>query len=178
MVRPREGRRRVSRPRQPEGSRVLPRPSQMTEVLIHPHPYLRKLLAQSTPRSRGQAGDVVAVGRALVEALREQGVGAVHVLTVHDLPDWSGAAREPAKVCRKRSTGTTASGPSWILAPGRAAGSGGHRLRFGPNRWRRGGQDPLDRRNQRQLPRGRQHAVCRTPQRAPGGGWLPASPGE
>lgn len=33
-------------------------------------------------------GDVVAVGKVLVDSLRDQGIDAVHVMTVHDLPEW------------------------------------------------------------------------------------------
>src|SRR5690606_29168924 len=97
-------------PMQPEDSRVLPRPSQMTEVLIY-HTHTSENSSPGEPHARGEAGDVVAVGRALVEALREQGVGAVHVLTVHDLPDWSGAvarARQSVQEAINRHNGIRA----------------------------------------------------------------------
>lgn len=72
------------------GSRggVLPRPSQMTEVLIY-HTHTTENYAPNPTHATDGPGDVVAVGRALVEALREHGIEAVHTLTVHDLPDWS-----------------------------------------------------------------------------------------
>src|SRR5690606_30507719 len=67
---------------------VLPRPSQMTEVLIY-HTHTTENYAPNPTHATDGPGDVVAVGRALVEALREHGIEAVHTLTVHDLPDWS-----------------------------------------------------------------------------------------
>lgn len=67
---------------------VVPRPSQMTEVLIY-HTHTTENYAPNPTHSTDGPGDVVAVGRALVDALRERGVEAVHTLTVHDLPDWS-----------------------------------------------------------------------------------------
>lgn len=92
---------------QPERSGVLPRPSQMTEVLIY-HTHTTENYAPNKPHSTDGTGDVAAVGRALVEALQEQGVGAVHTLTVHDLPEWSQStanARESVREALNRHSG-------------------------------------------------------------------------
>lgn len=70
---------------------VLPQPSQMTQVLIY-HTHTTENYAPNPTHATDGPGDVVAVGRALVEALRQRGIEAVHSHTVHDLPDWSQAS--------------------------------------------------------------------------------------
>ena len=70
---------------------ALPRPQQMTEVLIY-HTHTTENYAPKEPHATEGGGDVVAVGRALVEELSKLEIGAVHLLTVHDLPQWSSAA--------------------------------------------------------------------------------------
>lgn len=75
-------------PLDPGAGSVVPRPSQMTEVLIY-HTHTTENYAPNPTHATDGPGDVVAVGRALVEALQARGIEAVHSLTVHDLPDWS-----------------------------------------------------------------------------------------
>lgn len=107
---PSQGEKQSPSPSEPDHSRVLPRPSQMTEVLIY-HTHTTENYSPGEPHATDGAGDVAAVGKALVEALREQGVGAVHALTVHDLPDWSGSvarARESVQDALNRHTGIRA----------------------------------------------------------------------
>lgn len=72
---------------------VVPSPSAMTQVLIYHTHTTENYHPAPTHADRGP-GDVVKVGQALVEALRELGVGAVHVTTVHDLPDWKDAGEK------------------------------------------------------------------------------------
>lgn len=74
------------------GAGVLPRPQQMTEVLIY-HTHTTENYSPKATHAMDGAGDVAAVGRALVEELEKQGVNSVHLLTVHDLPQWGGAAQ-------------------------------------------------------------------------------------
>lgn len=76
---------------QPGGPGALPRPQHMTEVLIY-HTHTTENYAPKESHATDGAGDVVAVGRALVDELGKLGIGSVHMLTVHDLPQWSGAA--------------------------------------------------------------------------------------
>lgn len=89
---------------------VLPAPSAMSQVLIYHTHTTENYHPQPTHADRGP-GDVVKVGEALVEALREHGVGAVHVATVHDLPDWRSAderARESVTQALGRHDGLRA----------------------------------------------------------------------
>lgn len=73
----------------PDGEpRVLPDPSVMTEVLIY-HAHTTENYAPKDPHQEDGPGDVVKVGEAMVGTLDEQDVGAVHIVTVHDLPEWS-----------------------------------------------------------------------------------------
>lgn len=86
---------------------VVPSPSVMTQVLVYHTHTTENYKPQATHADRGP-GDVVKVGQALVESLREQGVGAVHVATVHDLPDWRNAgakARESVMQALSRNDG-------------------------------------------------------------------------
>ena len=86
---------------------VFPAPSAMSQVLIYHTHTTENYRPQPTHADRGP-GDVVKVGQAVVEALREHGVGAVHVATVHDLPDWRSAdqrARESVTQALSRHDG-------------------------------------------------------------------------
>lgn len=69
---------------------MLPDPSKMTEVLVY-HTHATENYSPKEPFAADGPGDVVAVGEAFVEALSREGIGSVHVQTVHDLPDWSNA---------------------------------------------------------------------------------------
>lgn len=91
----------------PSPSGVVPSPSAMTQVLIYHTHTTENYRPQPTHADRGP-GDVVKVGQALVDSLRAQGVGAVHVATVHDLPDWRSAgikARESVMQALSRNDG-------------------------------------------------------------------------
>lgn len=72
----------------PQG--IVPRPSDMTEVLVY-HTHTTENYSPKGPTATNGPGDVVAVGRALVKGLRDEGVESVHVMTVHDLPRWNEA---------------------------------------------------------------------------------------
>ena len=78
----------------PDGGRrqegIVPRPSDMTQVLVY-HTHTTENYSPKGPTESDGPGDVVAVGRALVRALKSQGVEAVHIMTVHDLPRWNEA---------------------------------------------------------------------------------------
>lgn len=69
---------------------VVPQPDVMTEALVY-HTHTSENYQPKAPYEADGPGDVVTVGMALVEALREEGVQSVHVMTVHDLPRWNQA---------------------------------------------------------------------------------------
>ncbi len=70
--------------------RIVPRPSDMTEVLVY-HTHTTENYSPKGPTDNNGPGDIVTVGRALVAALKSEGVESVHVMTVHDLPRWNEA---------------------------------------------------------------------------------------
>lgn len=73
-----------------------PSPAKMTEVLVY-HTHTTENYKGKEPHERKGPGEVTAVGKALVDRLTQLGVGAVHVMTVHDLPDWNQATANAAK---------------------------------------------------------------------------------
>jgi len=83
--------RRQEQPQAPGGPGAQPRREQMTQVLIY-HTHTTENYAPKPTHESESGGDVAAVGRALVEELKKLDIAAVHMLTVHDLPQWSSAA--------------------------------------------------------------------------------------
>lgn len=77
---------RVERPIE----RVVPDPARMTQVVVY-HTHSSENYSPKEAFSTKGPGDVVAVGEAFVEALKDEGIGSVHVQTVHDLPEWNEA---------------------------------------------------------------------------------------
>lgn len=70
--------------------KVLPSPADMSEVLVY-HTHTSENYAPKEPTATKGPGDVVAVGKSFAQALNAEGIQAVHVMTVHDLPKWDQA---------------------------------------------------------------------------------------
>lgn len=90
---PSEQRSDISQPRpraERPSERVVPDPARMTQVLVF-HTHATENYSPKEPFETRGPGDVVVVGESFVEALKEEGVGSVHVQTVHDLPEWNQA---------------------------------------------------------------------------------------
>lgn len=66
------------------------------QVLIY-HTHTTENYKGKDPHEKKGPGDVVTVGKSVVDALRAQKIEAVHVITVHDLPDWNQASAKAAK---------------------------------------------------------------------------------
>lgn len=69
---------------------ILPDPARMTQVIVY-HTHATENYSPKEAHATRGPGDVVAVGEAFVRALEKEGVAAVHIQTVHDLPQWSQA---------------------------------------------------------------------------------------
>lgn len=69
---------------------VLPDPARMTQVIVF-HTHATENYSPKDAHATRGPGDVVAVGTAFVRALEKEGIAAVHIQTVHDLPQWSQA---------------------------------------------------------------------------------------
>ena len=141
------------------GAGVLPRPQQMTEVLIY-HTHTTENYSPKATHATDGAGDVAAVGRALVEELEKQGVNSVHLLTVHDLPQWGGAAqnaRTSVAEALERNSGVRIVLDIHRDAIADPPAESGYALRG--HRRGRGGETPPDRGNRQQPAGGREHPV-------------------